>query len=121
MIAAFVSGNVGQDARVGMAGETPVVNFSVASRRYDHKEKKEVTDWVSCSLFGQRAEKLAQYLTKGSRVAVRGTLTVRVYVHNNEWRPEMMLRADDIELLGSAEKSEQRPASRPQQVEDLPF
>lgn len=103
MISTIVTGNLGQDCRKGMAGDTPVVNFSVASRRYDPKaegEKKEVTDWVSVSFFGGRAEKVAQYLTKGSRVAVRGAAHIREYTHNGEKRAELTVRADDVELLG---------------------
>lgn len=102
MISAVLTGNIGKDARVGDAGGTPVVNVTVASRRYE--KGTEHTDWVDVAFFGQRAEKLAQYLTKGSRIAARGTVHVREYMHNNEKRYALTMRADDIELLGGGEQ-----------------
>ena len=100
MISAVVSGNLGKDCRTGDANGTPVVNFSIASRRWE--KGGEVTDWVSVSFFGQRATKIAQYLTKGSRVCVRGSLHVRPYTHNGQGKFEIECRADDVELMGAA-------------------
>lgn len=120
MIGSFVTGNLGGDARTGMAGDTPVVNFSVASRRYDPKaegEKKEATDWVAVSFFGQRAEKIAKYLTKGSRVAVRGTGKIRMYTHNGEHRAELEVRADDVELLGKPDGAKAGAST----TDEIPF
>ena len=102
MISATVTGNLGSDCRKGMAGDTPVVNVSVASRRFE--KGAEQTDWIDVAFFGVRAEKIAQYLTKGSRIAARGTIHIREYMHNNEKRYALTMRADDIELLGSNEK-----------------
>lgn len=126
MIAATVTGNLGQDCRVGTAGDTPVVNVSVASCRYE--KGAEQTDWVDVAFFGVRAEKIAQFLKKGSRIAARGTLYVREYTHNNEKRSALTMRADDIELLGSNEKSDARPptgARAPSpgthHADDIPF
>lgn len=126
MISATVTGNIGQDARTGSAGDTPVVNVSVASRRFEKGEEK--TDWIDVAFFGVRAEKIAKYLTKGSRIAARGTLYVREYTHNNEKRSALTMRADDIELLGSNEKSQaatgggnQRTNYSGPPADDLPF
>lgn len=123
MIAATVTGNIGQDARKGMAGDTPVVNVSVASRRYE--KGAEQTDWIDVAFFGVRAEKIAQYLTKGSRIAARGTLHIREYTHNNEKRFALTMRADDIELLGGGEQRQQTssraPSPGPMHADDLPF
>jgi single-strand DNA-binding protein len=102
MISAVLTGNIGQDARVGDASGTPVVNMTVASRRFE--KGNEHTDWVDVAFFGLRAQKISQYLTKGSRVAVRGTVHVREYTHNNEKRYALTMRADDIELLGGGEQ-----------------
>lgn len=106
MISAVLTGNLGSDARVGDASGTPVVNFSVASRRFE--KGNEHTDWIEVAFFGQRAEKISKYLTKGSRVAVRGTVHVREFTHNSEKRYALAMRADDIELMGGGE---QKPAN----------
>jgi single-strand DNA-binding protein len=127
MISATVTGNLGKECRIGDAGGTPVVNFTMASRRWDHKEKKDGADWVDVAFFGSRAEKISEYLTKGARVAVRGSLYQREYTHNNEKRYALTLRADDVELLSSKEDREQPPKSRdefgskPQDDDEIPF
>lgn len=115
MIAATVTGNVGRDAQVRDVDGTSVMSFTIASRRYE--KGQEQTDWVDVSFWGQRASKIAQYVTKGSRVAVRGTVWMREYTHNNERRYSLTMRADDVELLGGGERSDAKPAaadSRPQ-------
>lgn len=115
MISATVTGNVGQDARTGDAAGTPVINFRVASRRWEKGEEK--TDWIEVSFFGARAEKIGQYITKGSRVAARGSIHMREYTHNGEKRSELTLRADDVELLGGgAEKG-----TSPRAGDEIPF
>lgn len=110
MISATVTGNVGKDGVVRDGGGTPVLSFSLASRRYDSKTKEDVTDWVDVSLWGQRAEKVAQYVKKGGRIAARGSLYMREYEHDGAKRYSLTMRADDIELLGS--KDDAKPASK---------
>ena len=68
-----IEGRLGKDAEMRyLETGKAVVNFSLA---YDHGygDKKE-TVWVQCSMFGERAEKLTQYLTKGKAVLVDGKL-----------------------------------------------
>ena len=67
MIKLIVSGRVGQDAELKTVGDTMVCSFSVA-----HTEKvygpnpSEKVIWIGCNIWGERAEKLKQYITKGS-------------------------------------------------------
>lgn len=104
MIATVVTGNLGKDAVKREHDGNTVLSFSLASRRYDGQAKEDVTDWVDVSFWGKRGDKLAQYLTKGSRVAVRGQLWQREYEHNGQRRFALTLRADDVELLGSKDE-----------------
>lgn len=65
------SGNIGKDceSRVTQAGKT-IASFSLPVKSgYGENEK---TSWVTCKLFGVKAEKLPQYLTKGTKVTVSG-------------------------------------------------
>ena len=65
------SGNIGKDceSRVTPAGKT-IASFSLPVKSgYGENEK---TSWVTCKLFGVKAEKLPQYLTKGTKVTVSG-------------------------------------------------
>lgn len=102
MISATVIGRLGKDAELRSAGETPVVNFTIASntRKKDGGQWVDATDWVSVAMFGPRGEKIVDYLKKGKAVAVRGALTTRSYEHNGQPRLALELRADDVELLG---------------------
>lgn len=58
-----------------------VLSFRGASNRTftSNGEKQERTSWFRFSMFGPRAEKLAQYLTKGTTVIVTGRLEQRNY------------------------------------------
>ncbi len=116
MISATVTGNLGRDPELKYYEGNPILSFSVASRRYDKKaknanDKGEVTDWVNVTYWGKRAEGVSKHLAKGGRVAVRGALWVREYEHNGSTRFSTELRADDVELLGSAEKRNEERAS----------
>lgn len=54
-----------------------MLKFSVAVARGFKKE--DGTDWLNCCLFGERGEKLAQYLVKGTKVLVEGALRINKY------------------------------------------
>ena len=117
MISVIVTGNTGRDATVKEHDGNFVLGVSLASRRYDPKTKEDVTDWVDVSMWGDRVKKLAQYITKGSRIAARGSLWMREYEHNGQKRYALTMRADDIELLGS--KDDKKPeASKGRQPGD---
>jgi single-strand DNA-binding protein len=103
MISATVTGGVGRDAELRQPqGGDQCLSFSVASRRY--QAGQEATDWVAVTFWGKRAAAIASHVTKGSRVAVRGTLYVREYEHGGKTRHSLEMRADDVELLGGTKK-----------------
>lgn len=69
---AFGLARIGRDAELKYLEDgTVVLNVSLA---FSHGRKgddgKRPTEWVDGSLFGKRAEALAQYLTKGTACAV---------------------------------------------------
>ena len=70
-------GNLGQDGELKPAGQSIVLNFSVAVevRGKDGKE----TNWVRCALWGKRAEAIAPFMTKGKKVLVTGSHKIRTY------------------------------------------
>lgn len=110
---ATFAGRLGRDAetRFTQAGD-PVTGFSIA---VDERRKGEKTTlWVDCSIWGERGEKVAQYLTKGTPVAVSGQVGVRTYQANGETRATLTLRVAELTLLGSASDGErqERPAGR---------
>lgn len=77
-------GNVGKDAEVRvLQNGSAVLKFSLAtSERWKDKttgEAKEKTEWHNCSYFSKGAEKLAQYIKKGSKLAVEGSIAYSSY------------------------------------------
>lgn len=78
----MIIGNLGNDPDMRfMTNGDPVCNFSVAtSERWKDKqtgEQKEKTEWHKVSCFGRLAEICGEYLRKGSKVYVEGSLQTR--------------------------------------------
>ena len=115
MLSVSFAGNVGQDAETKDVDGTPVTKFSVATHAYVNGEK--TTQWMNVNFWGKRGESLAQYLTEGKSVFVRGSMTVRQYTtKDDESRVSCDVRADEVELLsggGQRSEKEERPAKKP--------
>jgi len=91
------SGNIGKDCRVGNAGGSAVVNFSVAVK--SGWGDKAQTLWIDCALWGKQAEsKLVDYLKKGQQVAVSGELGSR----EHEGKTYLTCRVSGIDLVGGS-------------------
>lgn len=105
----FIS-NIGRDAEVRyMADGKPVTQWSIAvTSGYGDKQ---VTTWVNCSLFGERGEKVAQYIKKGSRIGVTGQIQLRGYQKDGVEKSSLELRVNDFTLLGNKDA---QPASESQ-------
>ena len=101
-----IGGNVGKDAEVRAAGSSQVCNFSVAVSGYDRRAKSKTTTWIRVAVWGARAEQLATLITKGSKVAVSGTLEVGEY----QGKPQLTLTAQDVTLLGKGQESAPSPS-----------
>jgi single-strand DNA-binding protein len=105
--------------RLGRAAElrtTPggqnVCGFSLAVDIGFGQDKK--TLWVGCSLWGERAEKLAPYLTKGKPVTVSGDVALRTWDgRDGKAGAEITCNVQRITLQGAgAAEEEQPPAER---------
>ncbi len=112
-----ISGNLGSDAelRQTQAG-TNILSMAVAvnERRHDQSGKwSDYTNWVDCTVFGRRAESLAQYLVKGTKVSIQGRL------HQSKWqtqdgqnRSKLEVIVDEIEFMSS--RQGEQPSVSPQ-------
>lgn len=104
-----LTGNLGNDCRVGDAGGTAVVNFSVAMTSGWGDKKKTV--WVDCALWGKQAESgLKDYLKKGQQVAVSGELSTR----EHEGKTHLTMRVNSVDLVGGRPEG-QAPQQQQQQ------
>lgn len=93
----FLLGRLTQDPqrRVLPSGQ-PVVNFGIATNRYytQGDEKREETEFHNVVAFGKIAERVAQYLRKGSLVLVEGRLRTRNWQDssgNKRYRTEIIV------------------------------
>ena len=59
--------------------------------------QRKQTMWLDCSLWGERANRLAEYIRKGDRLGVHGELGQRAH----EGKTYLTLRVADVTLLGS--------------------
>ena len=103
---------IGRDAEVRFTqGGDPVASLSLAFN-YGRKDQdgKRPSQWIDASLWGKRAEALAQYLTKGSQIyAVLSDPHIETFQGKNGEGHKLAATVLEIELIGS--RQEQRPAS----------
>ena len=94
-----IAGGITRDAvnRTTQDGDN-VTSFSVAVSEGFGDKKRSL--YFDCTLWGKRGSGLAQYLTKGTRVAVSGDLSTRE--HNG--KTYLTVRASEVTLLGGGEK-----------------
>lgn len=71
-------GRLTRDPELNFAANsgTAVGKFSIAVTR---QFKKEETDFINCIAFGKTGETIAQYLTKGSPIAITGNIRTGSY------------------------------------------
>ena len=101
------AGRVGKDAvlRHTQAGK-PVLGFSVAVDVYVGGGEKE-TLWVDCAMWGERGQKVADYVTKGASVTVQG----RVSLDSYEGKPKLKLDVQELTLQGGKPEGGERQAA----------
>lgn len=98
-----IAGNVGNVQPLREAGSDKVLNFSIAvDNGKDKNGEKRDPLWVRCSLWGKRAESLAPYIAKGSKLTVSGRPGVSVY----EGKGSLELTVSELTLMSSKSDSE---------------
>lgn len=60
-----------------------IAGFSVAVDGYKDKDGNKQTDFIRCTAFGQVADMLSRYWTKGKEIALEGNLRQNDYTDNN--------------------------------------
>lgn len=96
-----IAGGVTRDAELRRTQQgDPVLSFSVAVDDRSGRDKRTI--YFDVSLWGKRGEALAQYVTKGSRVAVSGDLSTR----EHDSKTYLTVRADQVTLLGGGNRDD---------------
>lgn len=98
-----ISGNLTRDPELRQTpGGTSVLSFGVAvneRRKSASGEWEDVPNFVDCTMFGTRADALAKYLHKGTKVAVSGRLRYSSWERDGQKRSKLEVVADDIEFM----------------------
>jgi len=116
MIQVTVSGHVGSDSEIKNYGGTNVLTFSLASTKKVIKNgnPEQVTQWVNCSIWGERAEKLKPYILKGTSIVCVGEGEVRNYSKaDGSAGASLNVRVNDFQFMGKPEQSQN---NNPQQA-----
>ena len=121
------SGNIGGDMEIRATPAGKVIGqFNVAVNQGWGDNQK--TNWVTCKMFNDRAEKIAPYVKKGMLVTVSGALSVDEWEKDGIKNKRVCCIVNDVQLPKneSTEKPNQNPA--PQSAkgqekfdEDIPF
>ena len=98
-----ISGNLGTEPELrATSGGMAVLSFQVAVSDRVKQQDGTWTDrpnWVSCTMFGTRAEKLAQYLHKGSKVVIEGKLRYSQWEKDGQKRSKLEVIAEELEFM----------------------
>lgn len=117
-----IAGNVGKDAKINQVqtstGFINVANFSVAvaTMKKDPSTGKAISQWFDCALWGDRADKIAQFLTAGTKVCVSGEVGVDSYQDGQGvMKPKLTVRVGNVTLQGSVNQQQGQQQSHPMQ------
>ena len=112
------------------ANQTSVCEFTVAT---DRRFEKDKTDFINCQAWGNTAEFISKYFSKGKEIALVGELHIDQYEKDGEKRYSTRVKVDNVEFCGgkndsdsNSEKSNKSPATPANfeeidDDEDLPF
>jgi len=127
-----ISGNLTRDPEMrATQGGTQILTFGVAVN--DRRRNPQTGEWedypnfIDCVVFGNRAEPLSRFLTKGMKVAVEGKLRWSQWERDGQKRSKIEVIVDEVEFLSSRQGQGQgqggyQPQSsyQPQQRQQMP-
>lgn len=126
-----ISGNLTRDPELRQTQSgMSVLRFGVAVN--DRVKNQQTGEWedrpnfVDCIVFGQRAQSLSQYLSKGSKVAIEGKLRWSQWEKDGQKRSKIEVVVDEIEFMSSRQgaspaPSAGRPAPAPACADPAPY
>lgn len=113
MIKASLLGHLGRDAETRTTPDG--ASFTTFALACNGPKKDAPPTWVDCSLSGQRGERLAPYLKKGTKVLIHGNLALRTWQgRDGNAKTGLTCNADYLEFAGSPSESRaNEPAGAP--------
>ena len=102
----IISGNLTRDPELrSTQSGMDVMSFGVAVN--DRRRNPQTNEWedypnfVDCTMFGNRARSLHQYLSKGTKVAIEGKLRWSQWERDGQKRSKIEVIVDEIEFMSS--------------------
>ena len=114
-----ISGNIGRDPELRQTqGGTQVLTFSLAvsdrKRNPQSGQWEDVTNWIPCVVFGNRAESLSRLLAKGMKCAIEGKLRQSSYKDKSgQNRSKVEVIVDEVEFLSGSKAQNQPQQQQP--------
>ena len=110
----IISGNLTRDPELrstqsGMA----VLSFGVAVN--DRCKNQQTGEWedrpnfVDCTMFGNRANSVAQYLSKGTKVSIEGKLRWEQWERDGQKHSKLKVIVDELEFMSSRQSGASAP------------
>lgn len=114
-----ISGNLTRDPEVKPTKSGNVImSLSVAVN--DRRKNNQTGQWedypnfIDCTMFGDRAQKLSQYLSKGTKVAIAGKLSYRSWqAQDGSKRSKVEVVIDDLEFMSKGGNTPSAAPSAP--------
>lgn len=121
-----ITGNLTRDPELrATAGGTQILAFGVAvnDRRKNPQTGawEDVPNFVDCIVFGQRAEAVSRFISKGSKVAIEGKLRYSAWENKEgQRRSKLEVIVDEIDFLSRQGQQVTSPAAEAAKVADTP-
>lgn len=126
---AIILGNVGQDPEIRYLPDgAAVASLSIATgeswKDKNTGEKQERTEWHRVSAFGKLAEIIGQYVKKGSKLYIEGSIHTRKWqAQDGSDRYTTEIKADQMQMLdsrGQSDNSGYQQGAQPNQNQPNP-
>lgn len=101
----------------------PVATFSLAvNRKHTNASGEREADFINVVVWRKQAENLKDYMNKGSRIGLEGSIQTRSYEDNNgQKRYITEVVAESIEFLESKKEPEKVESTQSKVEENNPF
>lgn len=114
-----ISGNLTRDGELRQTQSgTAVLSLGVAVN--DRRKNQQTGEWedrpnfIDCTMMGSRAQSIAPYLSKGTKVAIEGKLRWSQWEKDGQKRSKIEVIVDEIEFMSSRQGASHAPsAGRP--------
>ena len=97
----IISGNLTRDPELRQTQSgMPVMSMGVAVN--DRRKNPQTGEWedypnfIDCTMFGQRAQSLANYLSKGTKVSIEGKLRWSQWERDGQKRSKIEVIVDEL-------------------------